>query len=235
MKKTEQVKTEESIQTSSLPLAAVEASLLSGGQTKFRFESPLPPYPPFVGQRLGRIGKMSQQVKNATLLAAVVSGVETAIQKFGKVRSGELTKDQYAGAIAKASCEQGVECGAKTGGALLIKEGGKMLGKKIGTQGLRRFFGSNAGTVVAFAVIEQAQHTVQFFRGNIDGGSYLQKTAENAGTAGGAYGGALGGAALGTMICPVVGTAVGAFVGGLGGALGGGALMSKSVGWLRRR
>ena len=110
-----------------------------------------------------------------------------------------------------------------------MKEGGKVMSKKLGKQGLKRFFGSNAGTAVAFAAMEQVHHTVNLFRGKTNHREYLKHSARNVGSAGAAYGGAVGGAALGTLICPGVGTAIGAFAGAMGGGLGGGTVMGLVV------
>ena len=85
---------------------------------------------------------------------------------------------------------------------------------------------SNAGTAVAFAVVEQGIDTVALVRGTIDGSEYGARTTGTLGTTEGADGGARAGAALGSVV-PVVGNAVGAVIGGPRGAFGDGFIGRK--------
>lgn len=159
----------------------------------------------------------------AAALGAVAGGVGEAVGAYGALRDGEIDGVEYAKRVAVGTASGAVGAGGRTAAALALKEGAKQATARGGAEALRRAAGSNAGTAVAFAAVEQAIDTVRLVRGDIDGGEYGARTCGTVGTAGGAYAGAMAGAAVGSAV-PVVGTAIGAAIGGLIGALGGGAL-----------
>jgi hypothetical protein len=157
----------------------------------------------------------------AAAVGAIAGAAGEAIHAYGDLRDGTIDGVGYAKRVVIGTAEGAASAGGRTAAALTIKEGTKQLAIRTGTESLRRVAGSNAGTAVAFAVVEQGIDTVALIRGTIDGSEYGARTTGTLGTTGGAYGGALAGAALGSVV-PVVGNAVGAVIGGLLGAFGGG-------------
>ncbi len=164
---------------------------------------------------------IGRQAGAAAAFAGVVSAGATAVSELRDVREGRITKAAYAGKVAAAGAKGGLSSGSRTAAALGLKETGKVVGKKIGCQALRRFAGSNAGTTVAFTLVEQFVDTAKLMRGKLDRKEYGRKSLQNAGSGGGALGGAAAGAALGSFV-PVIGTTIGAVIGGIAGGLGGG-------------
>ncbi len=162
----------------------------------------------------------------AAAVGAIAGAASEAIDAYGDLREGAIDGVEYARRVGVGSVTGAASAGGRTAAALTIKEGAKQLAIRTGTASLRRVAGSNAGTAVAFATVEQVIDTVSLVRGTIDGSEYGARTTGTLGTTGGAYGGALAGAALGSLV-PVLGNAVGAVVGGLVGALGGGFLGRK--------
>lgn len=155
---------------------------------------------------------------------AVGAGVGAAVSACSngkKYLDGEISGAECVGKVLCDSAKSGAAAGATTLAALSMKEGGKALGKALGKESLRKVAGSNAGTAIAFGVVEVGMDAVKLARGEIGGDEFGRKTVETAGGAAGGYGGMLGGAALGTLLCPGVGTAIGGFIGAIFGGFGG--------------
>ena len=169
---------------------------------------------------LSNVRATLQQSKVAGVVGAISGASSEAWELRTELINGELPPSEFAARVTKASAESGVLSSVKTGAALTLKEGAVALAKRSGSEGLKRFAGSNFGTLVAFGVVEQGYHTVQFARGKIDRDDYAVQSSQNVGSTGGAIGGAIGGAAIGSAV-PVIGTVIGGVVGGLAGAFGG--------------
>jgi hypothetical protein len=146
---------------------------------------------------------------------------------FSRFQDGEITGMEYAGEVVCGTAKTAAITGGTTAAALAIKEGGKALGKTLGSESLRRIAGSNAATAAAFGVVEVGMDAVNLVRGEITGSEFARKATATTGGAAGGLGGATGGAALGTLIFPGVGTAIGGFIGALAGGLGGRAIFDS--------
>ena len=163
--------------------------------------------------------------------SAAASCLSSAVSNYDRYKKGELSAGEYAAEVASDSATSAVRSAATTAAALTLKEGGKALGRSVGSESLKRLAGSNAATAAAFAVAEIGMDAVDLARGKISGGEFAKNAMGSAGSAAGGLGGAAGGAALGTMICPVVGTAIGGAIGGVVGGIGGRSIL-KSIGSL---
>lgn len=189
------------------------------------------PFKSSVSNRRGPILKnaraIAQQAKAAGVAGVISGATSEAWELRDELLKGEIPAREFAARVTRASAETGALNTVKTGAALTLKEGAIALAKRSGSEGLKRFAGSNVGTVVAFGVVEQGYHTVQLARGKLDRREYAVQSSQNVGSTGGAIGGALSGAAVGSAV-PVIGTVIGGIVGGIAGAYGGGHL-GKSI------
>lgn len=173
---------------------------------------------------LQNIGKQSM---NSTIISGLAGTLEESIYGYKDFKNGNIDASTYGKNIAKATAKSAAVGGGKTASALLMKESGKQVAKKIGKEGLKKFAGSNAATGIAFGLVEQGLNTVNLVRGKISGSEYGQQTVQNIGSTGGAIGGAIAGAAIGSAV-PIIGTAIGGFIGGIIGSFGGGFVGKKT-------
>ena len=171
-------------------------------------------------------------VGTASATGAVLAGGAEVVGGLRELRHGRIDGAAYAGRVALAGANAGLETAVRTTIALGTKEATKAAARSVGAEGLRRFAGSNPGTAVAFGLAEQATNTFHWASGKIDDREYGLRTVQNVGSTGGAISGAAVGAAIGSAI-PVIGTVVGGVIGSLVGAIGGGGL-AREVGnlWL---
>ncbi len=167
----------------------------------------------------------------AAAVGAVAGAVVEATDSYRDLRDGAIDGVGYAARVSVGAVKGGVAAGGRTAGALALKEGVKHMAIRTGAETVRRVAGSNAGTAVAFAAVEQVIDTARLARGDIDGAQYGERTCATVSTASAAYGGALVGAAVGSAV-PIVGNAVGAVIGGVVGALGGGVLGRRVGRWI---
>jgi hypothetical protein len=159
----------------------------------------------------------------AAVIGGALGGVVEAVHSFDQVRDGRIDELEYTRRIAASTATNAGGAAARTGAALLLKEGAKEMGKRTGYEILKRGAGSNVGTAVAFGLVEQTVDTARLVAGSIDGAEYGRRSCQNVGSTGGALGGVTGGALIGSLIFPGAGTAIGAVFGGILGGLGGGA------------
>ena len=141
-----------------------------------------------------------------------------------KVTAGKVAGDAVRAAgksMAHGAATRALERG--------IEEGVKKVAGKAVCSGLKTAMRGNVITAVASLVVDQGADTARLAAGNIDGGEYGKRTAENVGGAGGSLGGMAAGAALGSAIFPGVGTVVGGFLGSVLGGVGGSAAAGKMV------
>ncbi len=171
-----------------------------------------------VAANLRDIGKCSLASAG---IGAAAGGAVSALSHYKDLRDGKIDGAEYVERVVVDTASGAVKTGATTATALLMKEGGKAVAKKCGSETVKRIAGSNVGTAVAFGVVEVGVDAVKWANGDMDGGEFAHKTTATVGGAAGGYGGAVGGAALGTLICPGIGTAIGGFIGALGGGLAG--------------
>lgn len=170
--------------------------------------------------RLHHLVEIGQTATLAGAAGAAVGAVTEAWHHREHVKTGSIERGEYVARVARGGVSGGVSTAGRTAAAMGLKEGGKALARRLGSEGLRRFVGSNAGTALAFGVVEQTVSTTRWVRGRIDDRTYVATSAQTLGSTGGALGGASAGAALGSLV-PGLGTAVGALVGGVAGAIGG--------------
>jgi hypothetical protein len=148
-----------------------------------------------------------RQAKSAAKVGAAVNAVAEGILSYQDFSDGKISGSEYAGQVTGAAIVGAVETGGMTVAALTVKEAGKAVGKRLGCESLKRVAGSNAGTAVAFALVDQAIDTVSLVNGSIDGQTYGTRSVQNVCTAGGAAAGAAIGA---TLLAPIVGPTLGA-------------------------
>lgn len=182
-----------------------------------------------VASNLRDIGGMAG---GAAATGAVFGAAAEAVTSYGELSSGRISGGEFAGRVATTATRSGAAAGVKTAAALGLKEGAKQVAIRSGSEAARRLAGSNVGTAVAFAAVDQVVDVGRFLNGDIDGAELGTRTVANTGTAGGGLGGATLGAAVGTAICPGIGTVLGSVVGGVVGSVSGGAA-GKGIGrWL---
>ena len=170
--------------------------------------------------------------KTSALIGAAAGAGTALYSNYTRYKEGEITGLEYIGEVTCGTVKTAAVTGCTTAAALTLKEGGKALGKSIGSESFKRLAGSNAATAVAFGLVEIGCDAVNLARGEISSSEFGQKATATAGGAAGGLGGAAGGAALGTLIFPGVGTAIGGFIGALGGGLGGRMLFDTVGEWV---
>lgn len=178
----------------------------------------------------GNMKDIAGQSGNSAILSAILTGGLEAVSCISDMRKGHINGAEFAGRVIKTTSVSAISGGAKTGAALAMKEGGKAVAKKIGGETAKRIAGSNAATVVAFGIVEQALDTAKLFSGKIDGKEYGSRTVQNVSGTGGAIGGAAFGASIGSVV-PGIGTAIGGLVGGIVGGIGGGSIGKWISSW----
>lgn len=152
---------------------------------------------------------------NSAGIGAAFSAAGSIYSNLEKYNNGEIDGVEYMGEVAKDTAKGAVKSATTTATALSLKEGGKALGDAVGSQALRKFAGSNAGTAVAFGIAEIGYNAFKYANGDIDGKDFAKSSATTVGGAAGGYGGAVAGAAIGSAVLPGVGTAIGACLGGI--------------------
>ena len=155
------------------------------------------------------------------------SALSSAASNFSSYRDGKISGTEFVENVVVEAAKTAGEKAIRKGAALAVKESGKALGKQLGSAGLRRFAGSNAGTQAAFAVVDIGYNAIQCARGKISGAEFAKNSATATASAAGSYGGAVGGAAIGSMICPGIGTVIGGLIGSIGGGMAGGGLVEE--------
>mgnify|MGYP000998529757 CR=1 FL=1 len=168
--------------------------------------------------------------KTSALIGAGLGAASSVISNGQKFRNGEINGTEYAKRVACDSVKSGARSGATTLGALALKEGGKAVAKRMGSETLRRVMGGNAATAAAFGLVEIGMDAMKLANGKITGKKFIQNTCATAGGAAGGYGGALGGAMIGTLIFPGIGTAIGGLIGAMGGGIGARSLVGTIAG-----
>lgn len=162
----------------------------------------------------------------ASVTSAALGATLEVAASYSELRANNITKREFMTRVGVSGAKSGLAAGATTGSALFVKEGAKLAAKRVGRASARKFAGSNAVTVVAFAAVEQGAQTVQLARGTIDGSEYAVRSARNAGSTGGAVAGAWLGGIAGSF-APGPGTALGVAVGSAVGAVAGGWISEK--------
>ena len=158
---------------------------------------------------------------NSAGIGAVSSAAGSIYSNLEKYKNGEIDELEYMEEVAKDTANGAAKSAATTATALSLKEGGKALGDAIGSEGFRKFMGSNGGTAVAYGIADITVKTGQLINGSIDRDEYTQSCAKSVVSSLGGYEGALIGGELGTLIFPGVGTSIGAGIGAGIGAIGG--------------
>lgn len=170
------------------------------------------------------------QAGNSAIFSGILSGGYEAVSGISDYKNGSITGTEYAGRVAKTTIAVAATSGAKTAVALGMKEGGKVVAKRISSEAAKKLAGSNVATAVAFGLVDQVVETARFINGSIDGKEYGSRTVQNVTGTGGALGGAALGASIGSVV-PILGTAVGGVIGAIAGGLGGSSIGKWVSGW----
>lgn len=186
-------------------------------------ELPEMPFPPAMELAFGA-------ATNA-ILGGMQGMMKEGVDSYPDYSSGKIDQNQYTYRVFVKGTQTAITSGSKTVVALGVKEGAKVVAKKIGKESIMRFARSNAMTAIAFGLVDQGTDTYKWSQGQMSESDFKIKTSENVGSTSGSIGGAAIGAILGSVV-PGLGTGAGAAIGYMAGMLGasGGASLGKSVG-----
>ncbi|MDW3648760.1 MAG: hypothetical protein R8P61_16955 [Bacteroidia bacterium] len=186
-------------------------------------EVPEMPFPPAM--------ELAFSAATNAILGGMQAMMQEGVESYSDYSSGKIDQNQYTYRVFVKGTQSAIRNGSKTVVALGVKEGAKVVAKKVGKESLKRFAKSNAMTAICFGLVDQGTDAYKFSQGQMSGTEFKIRTSENIGSTSGAIGGAAIGAMLGSIV-PGLGTGAGAALGYMAGALGasGGANLGKSVG-----